>query len=65
MVKEVWRELDQTRSISHVSFGMMSSGQMMRAAHVPCVDKDMYQPDQAHSATPFGVLDPKLGKHQH
>ena len=61
MVKEVWRELNQSKSISHVSFGMMSSGQMMRLSHVPCVDKDMYLADQNHSPTPHGVLDPRLG----
>ena len=62
MVKELWRELNQSKSISHVSFGMMSSGEMLRVSHVPCVDKDMYMPDQNHSATPHGVLDPRLGE---
>jgi DNA-directed RNA polymerase III subunit RPC1 len=59
MVKEVWRELDQSRVITHVSFGLMSQQDMMRASHVACVDKDMYLGD--HQPCPHGVLDPRLG----
>ncbi|XP_033840470.1 DNA-directed RNA polymerase III subunit RPC1 isoform X2 [Periophthalmus magnuspinnatus] len=61
MVKEQFRETDVAQKISHICFGMMSSGQMRRQAHIQVVSKNLYSQDTRRSPLPHGVLDHRMG----
>jgi hypothetical protein len=44
---------------SHITFGMMSTDQMRRQAHLQVVNKGLYVQD-SHKPVPYGVLDNTL-----
>ncbi|XP_064601918.1 DNA-directed RNA polymerase III subunit RPC1-like [Liolophura sinensis] len=61
MVKELFRETDVAKKISHVTFGLMSADQMKQAAHIHVVSKNLYSQDGRRKPIPFGVLDHRMG----
>ena len=64
MVKEQFRESDLSHKISHVCFGMQSSQEVEKAAHIEVVGKNLYNQDADRPPIAFGVLDNKMGTSQ-
>jgi len=64
MVKEQFRESDLSHKISHVCFGMQSSQEVERAAHIEVVGKNLYNQDADRTPIAYGVLDNKMGTSQ-
>jgi len=64
MVKEQFRESDLSHKISHVCFGMQSSQEVEKAAHIEVVGKNLYNQDADRTPIAYGVLDNKMGTSQ-
>jgi len=64
MVKEQFRESDCSHKISHVCFGMQSSQEVEKAAHIQVVGKNLYNQDVDRTPIAYGVLDNKMGTSQ-
>jgi len=64
MVKEQFRESDLSHKISHVCFGMQSSQEVEKAAHIQVVGKNLYNQDVDRTPIAYGVLDNKMGTSQ-
>ena len=62
MVKEQFRESDLSHKISHVCFGMQSSQEVEKAAHIEVVGKNLYNQDADRTPIAYGVLDNKMVK---
>lgn len=60
MVKEQFRETDIGTVISHVQFSPFSPKDIAKQATIQITNRNLYLPDTAHKACPYGVLDHRL-----
>ncbi|GIY43094.1 DNA-directed RNA polymerase III subunit RPC1, partial [Caerostris darwini] len=60
MVKEQFREPHLSEKIDKISFGLQSGLDIRKQAHLNCVNFNLYEGTN-HEASPYGVLDPKMG----
>ncbi|EDV26113.1 uncharacterized protein TRIADDRAFT_55878 [Trichoplax adhaerens] len=61
MVKEQFKDLDVAKKLSHVTFGLFSSNDVQRQAHIRVVSKNLYGEDTQRSPVSYGVLDRRMG----
>ena len=64
MVKEQYRETDVSHKLSHICFGMQSSQEVERAAHIQVVAKNLYNQDADRTPILYGALDNRMGTSQ-
>lgn len=64
MPKEQYRATGETVEVRQIAFGILTPDEIGALAHIKCVNKTLYNPDQSkgRQASPYGVLDPKLGE---
>ncbi|RDD41425.1 DNA-directed RNA polymerase III subunit RPC1 [Trichoplax sp. H2] len=61
MVKEQFKDLDVAKKLSHVTFGLFSSNDVQKQAHIRVVSKNLYGEDTQRSPVSYGVLDRRMG----
>lgn len=64
MPKELYRQADVGKKISHVTFGVESAESMQQQAILQVVSKNLYNQDPQRTPIPYGVLDPRMGTNQ-
>ncbi|KAL7286577.1 hypothetical protein TKK_0019204 [Trichogramma kaykai] len=61
MGKEMYRETDRVKKISHITFGIDSPHRMKLQSHLHVVASQLYASDNNRTPLQNGLLDPKLG----
>ncbi|CAB0043121.1 unnamed protein product [Trichogramma brassicae] len=61
MGKEMYRETDRVKKISHITFGIDSSHRMKLQSHLHVVASQLYASELNRAPLQNGLLDPKLG----